>query len=1264
MGRIRWFQSLTATGLVLVLAGSSAAALQEGDTWRWRRFGLREGLPSEQINHVLLGDDETSWAFTPAGVAWFDDFRWRAVPNPNDAALEQVHGLVSFAGGVVFVSGRALWHVDRERIAPLPISHPDGPWDVNSVANRDGVLIVSLDHREDPGRQVLVERTGDVSTLVEAPCNPGYSDLRGSAHGTAYVQCDDAVYRWSEGRWRPFFPIAGSDAHRLVEPADGSGLAAFRFPAAARGLWAWPPGGQPEHLEEGRGDWVRAIAVRGNEEWVVAYDSGRLREHKGGEWSNVREVPGRVGHVRSLCHLENGDLWMGTERGLFLRRAVSLWTQAYPSEEHVNVVMRRANGDLWVGASDGLWVREGEGEFAHIDSILGQPIASITALAEDHEGNVWVGSGENFEGALCYHDGEWRRFGKPDGLDAGMIHAIRLDASGGVWFLGLHPNPFAWIEGPGAARYDGKAFVLWDVPAGLPNGRVYDFAEGPDGAYWFGTYGGLARFHEGDWSYWSEREGLRTNKIFALTVDPGGRVWFGHQRGGLGVLDGDDVRYYSVRDGLGGDDVWGVATDERGWVWITTHNGLSLFRDGALTSLGAETGLPNPRLWGVLPTEERVYVGTLGDGLAVLELGLIDRRPPEVDFLGTVVEGRNTVARWAPRAPGVAVPSSEIATRFRLDQGPWSEWDLSAEAALTELEPGRHRLEVQARGLLGDLSGPIALPAFETPLPYYRRAAFVLPIAVLSASVLVLAGVLYARRRRYSALRRERERLADLVENAHDLIYLHDPDGGLTSLNPAACEVFGLSREEFHGANLEELIAEDDRPRWRALMAELRAGKRLRTYELEVVSRTGTHVSLEVSSRALAGDGASMSVQNVARDVTRRRELESQLLQSQKMEAVGQLAGGIAHDFNNMLLVINGYSDLLLQSLPEDDARRQRVEQIYRAGERAATLTRQLLAYSRKQVLRPEKLDLGGLVTDMGELLERVLSEDIELTIAIEEGATVVEADPVQLQQVVLNLVVNARDEMPQGGTLRIATARVQPAPGLDANGSELVELSVTDTGGGMDEQTRERLFEPFFTTKEQGRGTGLGLSTVYGIVEQSGGRIEVESERDRGTTFRIRLPLVGVRAIDEPDTTLTPHRSEKDRAAAILLVEDESEVRSWLHDVLSEAGYEVLSADGGEAALHMVEERRAPLDLLVTDVVMPGMSGPELARRLSARRAELEVLYVSGYTGEALASRGAGERGLHLLQKPFRRKDLLWKVRGILAARQASTEPSTVPGA
>jgi len=504
-----------------------------------------------------------------------------------------------------------------------------------------------------------------------------------------------------------------------------------------------------------------------------------------------------------------------------------------------------------------------------------------------------------------------------------------------------------------------------------------------------------------------------------------------------------------------------------------------------------------------------------------------------------------------------------------------------------------------------------------------------------------------------AALRANEQRFRALVEHSWDAIALFGPDGTILYGSPATTRVLGYELAEFVGRNALDLIHPEDRDLVVGRLTEAMANPRGRVdVAARVKHKDGAWRYLEGVLTNLLDDPSVGGIVNNYRDATERRSLEQQVIQAQKMEAVGRLAGGVAHDFNNILTAIGGYTDLLLEDLPLDDPRRQDVDEIHRAADRAAALTQQLLAFSRRQVLQPKVIDLNALVSNVEKLLGRLIGADVQLATALADEVGRVRADPGQLEQVIVNLAVNARDAMPGGGRLTIETRNVDLDAAYAAEHRTVVPgpyvvIAVSDTGTGMSADTQSHMFEPFFTTKEVGKGTGLGLATVYGIVKQSGGSIWVYSELGHGTTIKVYLPRVD----EPPDPLAAPGLANPERlrgTETILLVEDEPAVRAVARQILARQGYTVLEAPDGPAALAMVAGR-ARVDLILTDVVMPGMSGRTLADQLATRWPGVRVLYMSGYTDDAIVRHGMLEPGLAYLQKPFRPDALVRKVREVL---------------
>ena len=503
------------------------------------------------------------------------------------------------------------------------------------------------------------------------------------------------------------------------------------------------------------------------------------------------------------------------------------------------------------------------------------------------------------------------------------------------------------------------------------------------------------------------------------------------------------------------------------------------------------------------------------------------------------------------------------------------------------------------------------------------------------------------KRQAEEALRESEKKHRTLLENLPQKIFFKDRNSVYVACNGnyardlkiPSDEIQGRTDYDFFPRDLAEKYRSDDR----RVLESGRTEELEERYLQEGQERWVHTVKIPVKDEA----GVGIGVLGIFRDTTERKHLEEQYLQAQKLESVGRLAGGVAHDFNNLLTVILGYCDVVLTALPENDPLRPRMEEIQIAGERAASLAAQLLAFSRKQIVQPEVLCLNAVVERMTRILQRVIGEDIELTTELDPDLGRVRMDPVQVEQVLMNLAVNSRDAMPRGGRLRIATRNLGNPPGLPPGRYSAFE--VKDTGCGMDRETQERIFEPFFTTKEKSKGTGLGLSTVYGIVQQNGGDIRVESEPGRGTTFTVRLPTV-TEALEERTPAAKPREARGGRET-VLVVEDDEVIRSLIREVLEGSGYTVLEADRGAEALRLSEKKEGPIQLLIADVVMPGISGPEVAGHLARYRPEMKVLYISGYTDDKVGRHGIQDSGAAFLQKPFRIEALTRKVREVLDA-------------
>ena len=505
-------------------------------------------------------------------------------------------------------------------------------------------------------------------------------------------------------------------------------------------------------------------------------------------------------------------------------------------------------------------------------------------------------------------------------------------------------------------------------------------------------------------------------------------------------------------------------------------------------------------------------------------------------------------------------------------------------------------------------------------------------------------------RRKSRALRDSQNRLALIVDSSQDAIIGKNLDGIVTHWNNGAEQIYGYAALEMIGRPISVLAPKEREDEIPAILEKIRSGRRVEYFESVRVTKDKRSLNVSISvSPIYDSEGQVVGASTIARDNTAQKKAEDQLRQSQKMEAVGRLAGGVAHDFNNLLGIVTACSELLRSRVDQESL--EYIDNIREASKRGASLTRQLLAFSRRQPVQTQLLDLNDRLKDVMKLLRPLMGDDVEIVLLPRLATAVVEADPGQLDQVVVNLAVNARDAMPHGGKLVIETAVFDFDESLAREHPSIlvgryVMMSVSDNGTGMDEATRTHIFEPFFTTKEIGKGSGLGLATVYGIVKQFGGHVWVYSEPGHGTTFKIYLPSAEHKVgAPEPETEALPPRRE---GVTLLLAEDDPIMRRLTRKMLEAHGYRVLEAEDGKSALQVISSHAGSIALILTDVVMKGMNGPELVLRLMESQPKMKVVYMSGYTGEMVANHGL-ESGVRLLEKPFTRSDLLRTIDQVL---------------
>jgi len=1011
---------------------------------------------------------------------------------------------------------------------------------------------------------------------------------------------------------------------------------------------------------------------------ILAPCDNKLARYEGGQWKLLSEANGLGGEtVTTAITDREGSVWIGIlGRGLQRWLGYDDWEHWTKAEGlHSNIVwdvLRDHTGRLWVGDDKGVSTMMPGSRELHPWSAPRNTMEGFTALAESKDGFVWLGFRNRGVISVDTVTLATQHFPSAD------VSRIFVDSHDRVW-LATMGGLFVSDPAPGVGRNRTPFYRIHDsaLPAGGTEGNVEDLTETPDHRLWAACDNGLVTFGPDGWTRVDlDWKSLATKTLLDVGSDPAGNVWLDGYFSGvvrLSLKGSQIVRSDRFqRPTVVSDRFVILASDHRGWVWLGGDRGVDVFDGQHWRRYTQDDGL----VWN--DTAERsfwadadggVWIGT-GGGLSHFTPHGFGALPPPAPVLestrfGAVDIGNGASVPWRNDPLTFELASltfrNENAIRFRYRlTGYEQEWTDTSEHEVRypQLPPGSYRFEaLSISGSDGTVS-PVSTFSFRILPPWWKTRAFY-GLSCLLAMALLAVAWRWSQRRILARQTEERTRRAalyarNLIEASLDPLVTISREGKITDVNQATEIITGVKREALIGSDFSEYFTDPNKAR--DVYQQVFAASKVRDYPLALRNASGGVTEVLYNASVFRNEAGEVEgVFAAARDITERKQLEDQLLQSQKLEAIGQLAGGVAHDFNNIMGVILGYAELAQGRVVPETAIAMHLSHIRSAAERAAALTRQLLAFSRKQFLQPEVINLNSIVVELAKMLGRLVGENIEIILQTSDDLGSVKADPVQIQQVLINLAVNARDAMPNGGKLVIATANAE----FDALSGRLlspaplgnyVMVSVSDTGIGMNEETRSHIFEPFFSTKGLGKGTGLGLSIIYGIVKQSNGYIWAQSEPNRGSTFKICLPRVNQPsepAIHEPH--IVPVVSTA--TGTILLVEDEVLLADMAREVLEESGFRILHASSGEEALDLAEDFQGKIDLLLTDVVLrTGMDGTILARRLRASRPDLKVIYMSGYNDVLTSFSGKLDPGATLIEKPFTMGTLRARVREILS--------------
>lgn len=1228
----------------------------EGGVTAWRNgemrhFGTQEGLANESVRSLSAGADGTLWiGLFGGGVTALKDGKARTFARSDGLPDNTVRAVLAGPGGAWVGTDKGIARVVDGRVTRPEFAAELGPVLINAfLEDRRGQLWIGTGGkglaRWASGRlDFFGERQGLQGTVVRK--------IVEDRDGNLWVGTGNALNRLAGTRFESFTTANGlSDSYirQLLEDREGS-------------LWVGLYGGGLDRLRDGRfvnwsgeegltSDFVYAVREMKSGEVWIATNGGGVNRLTGSGILHFGPADGTPSNVA----LSIGELKDGTPLVGFKGRGLWSWTQ---------------------------------GRFRPVPIDAEADTADVLAMAEGNDGALWLTTNL---GLRVRRNGVWS---KPISATTGEtgLHGseVLIRRDGSIWTAGSD----------GVARLAGSHLEYQKDSTGALLPKSHSLYEDQDGILWAATNGqGLQILKQGAWLKLDSANGLPVDAIYQILEDGRGGMWMTSDRGvvmasrkELLEAAGDPrkhirFRQYGLADGLRSNECNGGGGGRPlGWrgrdgrLWIPTLRGVAMVNPSMLLPYGPPPPAVVEEVW----TGQRSYPAdtelSLGPGVGDLEFRY------------------HSLSLWAPEG---------LRFRYRLDgfDSQWVEAGNRRSAFYTNLPPGRHVFRVEVASNESDWIGGGPTTAVELKPHFYEtllfRALLVLGLILLTVALWraraarsraadhavamraayqemeqriaertseldqansILKAEIAERRGIEEKLRRQKDDYETIFNLAPTQIWIKDTQNRCLRINRQVTMDLGLTPESVEGRTLEELFPQFAGQYFQDDLEVIRTGVP-KLGILEKINTVNGELRLLSTDKVPRRDvkGETIGVVSFSQDVTERHRLEEELRQAQRLESLGRLAGGISHDFNNLLTVINGYAEVLERGSHLDARRLEMVSEIRRAGQQAALLTQQLLAFSRSQQLRLEILDLNETVTSLETILRRLIGESIVLVIEPGESLRRIEVDPGQAQQVLMNLTLNARDAMRLGGVLRIATRNVevnaasaQTYPNVPHR--TYVELTVADTGEGMDEETQRRLFEPFFTTKEQGRGTGLGLATVYGVVTQSGGHILVHSVLGQGTTFRILFPSVNVAPEEssKPKEEPMPAAHNGPSGGRILLVEDQRDVRFLVRTILEQAGYTVMEAGDVDEAEKVWNREPEPLDLLLTDVVMPGRSGIELAAWVRQQKKNFPVLLMSGFVDQESLGEEAeavAARALPMIQKPFNPSDLVAAVQRMLAS-------------
>lgn len=896
---------------------SSAQLNTLNDSWRWVRFTTDDGLPSNRVFDITETKNGIVWAATEFGAAWYNGFYWQSI-SQKDGLPERIPSAIVSDGKdslYVLISGQ-LYYGDLKGFGKIPIIMSGAEKKVTSIAFVNNELILTVDEK------VFILQNNSAKPFTHSSI-----DIKNQkvfmVHQTRFstwLNTSSGLYRWENNNWNLKLeaPSQSIAIKYLAEDCLGNGVASIIGPRSHYGIWEWTTNSNLTKNPKDGIENVLALDVGPEGNAIMAKEPEVVKVSQNRSWPSLQFIPPQLKNSHLLKFRNNGDLWVGTELGLYLHRVTSkrweVWKfPQFDPKNNINEIIRTKDGSIWIATGNGIVIRKPNGTNQTVENIYHTKLGTLTGLIEDKKGHVWISSGLSFEGAFRWDGHRWKYFGPKDGLDCGYIHKIKKDKKGNLWFLGISRKNFRYNNidnDPGAYIYENGKFFHWGTKHGLINGRVYSFAEGLDGSFWFATGGGISRWKPGasisspgTWKHWTEKEGLRENRIFVLTIDNKNKIWFGDQTFGIGSIEGDTIKYLTTSDGLISNAIWDIRIDEKNRIWIAARGGIGLFMNGTWFNIGLNDGLSNARIWPLLPLENKLYIGTSGGGVEILNFEDIQTTPPIVNILGPVTRGNTMYAHCKAFSFWGEQVSTNIEIRYKIDNNEWTPWRRLRQIIEPNLSSGSHTLTIQSKGLLGNFRTDIKSVSFSIEPPLFLRPFFYVPLSALSLGLLVFGFIYFKKKREQDVILKKSElRYRNLFETANDAIIIFEPDNEtVLEVNKKAIDLYGFTREEFIGMSLKSISR--DVKRGEEQIRQTLQDRSSPVFEIKHLKKNGDEIDILINASVIDYDG-QQAILSLNRDITELKQAEATLRLLAQTVASAQDCVSIT-DLDGTILFVN-----------------------------------------------------------------------------------------------------------------------------------------------------------------------------------------------------------------------------------------------------------------------------------------------------------------------------------------------------------------------